>query len=222
MPCLYGNMRLECAEFIAFQIFMLYSPSPPKILISSCQPPPSLSSVSHPSAIATFIFLSFLFYHSFFIALSISSILLPSPSTPFLFDVSLILPRLSTLVISSIFHRYPSSLLAHLSHFLCPPFLPTVSILFFQHYALSTSKSFSPFLLPTPLFRIYNLSHFLASSISHWPCILPFPSPHSFPSVPRVLVKGRYEPTNGTQLTAKHNEFLKMTLIYKIIFKKIY
>lgn len=78
MPCLYGNMRLECAEFIAFQIFMLYSPSPPKILISSCQPPPSLSSVSHPSAIATFIFLSFLFYHSFFIALSISSILLPA------------------------------------------------------------------------------------------------------------------------------------------------
>lgn len=77
MPCLYGNMLLECAEFIAFQIFMLYSPSPPKILISSCQPPPSLSSVSHPSAIATFIFLSFSFF-SFFTIASLSR----SPSHP--------------------------------------------------------------------------------------------------------------------------------------------
>lgn len=77
MSCLYGNVLLECAEFIAFQIFMLYSPEPPKILISSCQPLSSLSSVSHPSPIATFILL-FFFYHSFFIALSVPSILLPA------------------------------------------------------------------------------------------------------------------------------------------------
>lgn len=57
---------------------MLYSLSPPRILISFCQPLTSLSSVSHPSPISTSILLFFFFYHSFFIALSIPSILLPA------------------------------------------------------------------------------------------------------------------------------------------------
>lgn len=145
----FGNILLECAESIAFQMFMLYSLSPPRILISSCQPFTSLSSLAHPSPISTFIFLSFFFYHSFFIALSIPSILLPArPSAPLLFDVSLIPPRLSTVVISSIFQCYPHSLLPHLSHFPCPPFLPSLSILLSLCYTLFTPTSFSLFLYP--------------------------------------------------------------------------
>lgn len=94
-------------------------------------------------------FLSFFFYHSFFIALSIPSILLPArPSAPLLFDVSLIPPRLSTVVISSIFQCYPHSLLPHLSHFPCPPFLPSLSILLSLCYTLFTPTSFSLFLYP--------------------------------------------------------------------------
>ena len=101
--------------------------------------------------------------------------LTPPPSAPLLFDVSLIPPRLSTLVISSIFQCYSHSLPPHLSHFTCPPFLPSLSILLFLCYAPSTSTSLSPFLSPTSLFRTCNLSHFLPSFISHWPRVHPFP-----------------------------------------------
>lgn len=135
---------------------MLYSLSPPRILISSCQPLTSLSAVSHPSPSPPSSF--FFFYHSFFIVLSVPSILLPAPSAPLLFDVSLIPPRLSTLVISSIFQCYPHSLPPHLSHFPCPPFLPSTSILLFLCYALSTSTSFSLFFSPL-LFLEYVIFH---------------------------------------------------------------
>lgn len=56
-----GNILPECAEPIAFQMFVLYSLSPPKTLISSCQPLTSPSSLTHPSPISTTIFL-FLFF----------------------------------------------------------------------------------------------------------------------------------------------------------------
>lgn len=69
--------------------------------------------------------------------------LTPGPSAPLLFDVSLISPRLSTLVISSIFQRYRRSPVSSLS-LPVPSFL---SILLFCHYATSTSTSFSLLLL---------------------------------------------------------------------------
>lgn len=133
-----SNVLVEGAEFIVFQIFMLYLVSPLRTLISSFQPLTSLSSVTHLSPI------SYLYLHPFFTIafLSLSPInLTPGPFAPLLFDVSLIPPRLSTLVFSSIFQRYPLSR-PHFSHFQCPPFLPVRLFL----WSPSTSKSFSLFL----------------------------------------------------------------------------
>lgn len=109
--CLYGNVLLECAEFIAFQIFMLLLLSPPRILISSCQPLTSMSFVSYFSSISVFFlpfFLPLLLYRSLH-----PIHLTPGPSAPLPFDVSLISPCLSTLVISYIFHCFLHS--QHLS-----------------------------------------------------------------------------------------------------------
>lgn len=118
----------------------------------------------------------FFLYHSFFIAHSLPSILLLArPSAPLLCDVSVIPPRLSTVVISSIFQCYPHSLPPHLSHFPCPPFLSSLSILLSLCYALSTPLSFSLFLFPLLFLEyvIFHTSWHHQSSISHWPCIHP-------------------------------------------------
>lgn len=155
-------------------MFMLYSLSPPRILISSCQPLTSLSSLAHPSPISASIFLSFFFYHSFFIAHSLPSILLQAgPSAPLLFDVSLIPPCLSTVVISSIFQCYPQSLPPHLSHFPCPPFLSSLSILLSLLLRPIRANIFLPFPLLFLEYVIFHTSWHHQSSISHWPCIHP-------------------------------------------------
>lgn len=125
--CVYGNILLGCAESIAFQVFMLYSLSPPGILISSCQLLTFLYPLAHLSPISTFI-IPFLKNHGFFIAHSVPSILLLAhPSVPLLFDVSLILPlsfnhgdflHLSALLS----HIIPLTFHALLSFPLCPSF----------------------------------------------------------------------------------------------------
>lgn len=116
----------------------------------------------------------FFFYHSFFIAHSLPSILLQAgPSAPLLFDVSLIPPRLSTVVISSIFQCYPQSLPPHLSHFPCPPFLSSLSILLSLLLRPIRANIFLPFPLLFLEYVIFHTSWHHQSSISHWPCIHP-------------------------------------------------
>ena len=166
----YGNMLLECAGFIAFQISMLYSVSSPRILISSCHPLTSLSSVSHPSPNSTFIllFLPQLLYRP------LRPIhLTPDPSAALLFDVSLIPPPSFNL--GSFLHL---SQLPSLSLFLSFSRLISLTFRALLFFPLCLSGCFSvtayphqhlsPFSSPaTSLFRICNFSHFLASSISH-------------------------------------------------------
>lgn len=110
---------------------------------------------------------SFFLNHSFFIALSVPSILLPSPSTAFLSDVFLIPPRLSTLVIFSIVHHYTHSFLPSLFYVPWPPFLTSLSIFSPFYIMLNPHQHQSLFPLLTIFFSICNLSHFLESSISH-------------------------------------------------------
>lgn len=104
--CVWANTLLGAAESIAFQVFMLYSLSPPGMLISSCQPLTFPDPRAHLSPISSFI-IPFFENHGFFIARSIPSILLLAYlSVPLPFDVSLTLPRLSATLTSSIFQRY--------------------------------------------------------------------------------------------------------------------
>lgn len=142
---------------------MLYSLSPPGMLISSCQPLTFLYPLAHLSPISSFI-IPFWKSHGFFIARSVPSILLLAhPSVPLLFDVSLILPRLSATVISSIFQRYSriSSCSLSMPSFPSHSGHPFVSAVCPRH-----ARIHLPFPLPTSLFRVCNLSHFLTSSIS--------------------------------------------------------
>lgn len=53
--CVSGNILPGGAESIAFQVFMLYSLSPPGILISSCQCLTFPNPFAHLSPISTFI-----------------------------------------------------------------------------------------------------------------------------------------------------------------------
>lgn len=184
-----------------------------------CPPSPILL-LSLPSSF--FLFLLFFFHHSFFIALSISSILLPARLHLFfltslsffpVFQPWLFPPSFTVILPLS----WPISLTfcALLSFPLCPSF--SFNIMPYPH------QNRSPLFSSLLLFLEYIIFH---TSWHHQSLTDPASSLSSaltLPSVPRVLVKGRYEPTNATQLTANHNnEFLKMTLIYKIIFKKIY
>lgn len=171
MPCLYGNTLLECAEFIAFQIFMLYSPSHPKILISSCQPLTSLSSVFHPSSPTLILLLLLFFLHSFFIALSVPSILLQARLHLFFLTSLSFLPVFQPWLFPPSFTvtlalSCPISLSLPLSYFFPVPSFPFLCV----HPFLSTLRPIHiNIVIPphTSLFRICNLSHFLATSISH-------------------------------------------------------
>lgn len=85
------------------------------------------------------------------------------PSVSLLFDVSLILSRLSTMVISSIFQCYScSSCSLYMPSFPSHSGHPFVSVVCSRH-----ARIHYPLSLPTSLFRVCNLSHFLTSSISH-------------------------------------------------------
>jgi len=150
-----GNGILECAEFIALHSFILYSVSLPRILISSCQPLTSLSSVSLPllpSLPSSFFF----FYHSFFASPSVTSILLPTRLHLFLLT-SLSPPTPPVPVFRPCFYLLISLFLSlsfplHLSHFECPSFPPVCLLLCdpYQHlfFLLSIPASLFSFTPP--------------------------------------------------------------------------
>lgn len=151
------------AQSIAFQAFMLYSRSPPGMLILSCQPLTFLYPLAHLSPISSFI-VPFLKNHGFFIARAVPSILLSAhPSVPLLFDVSLILTHLSATVISYIFQHYSHTSSCSLS---MPSFPSHSSHPFVSAVCPRHARIHLPFPLPTSLFRNCNRSHFLTSSIS--------------------------------------------------------
>lgn len=132
---------------------MLYSLCPAGILISVCQPLTTLSYVSHPPFFSSPPWLLYLCARPIHLT--------PGPSAPFLFDISLIPPCLSTLVISSIFQHYSHTSLGLLPFLFIHPFVSPFSP---QHINVCH-------ILPLRLFLggICNLLHFQTVSISHRP-----------------------------------------------------
>lgn len=170
LQCLYDNMLLECAEFIAPQIFMLFFSSThfswnTHIFLSASH----FSVLCLSSHSYRYPHSSFFLNHSFFIALSVPSILLPARLQPFFLTSFSFLPVFQPWLFSPSF-----TIILTLS---CPVSSTFHGLLFlplcpFFHFYITPNphQHQSLFPLPTIFFSICNLSHFLESSISHWPC----------------------------------------------------
>lgn len=145
-----------------------FQASPPPLFLKHSYHPVSIALLCPLSLIPLLSLLSFFFFsnHSFFIALSVPSILLPARLQPFFLTSLSFLPVFQPWLFSPSFTiiltpSCPVSFTFYglLSLPLCP---------FFPFYITPSSHQHqSLFPLPTIFFRMRNLSHFLVSSISH-------------------------------------------------------
>lgn len=138
-----ANTLLGCAESITFQVFMLYSRSPPGMLISSCQPLTFLDPRAHLSPISAFIIPFLKTMASLSLAPSHPSYSWPTRRYLFFLTSLSFFPVLQPRLFPP---SFSVTLAHHPAHFPCPPFLPSPAILLSLRDALATPEPTSLFL----------------------------------------------------------------------------
>lgn len=153
--CVWANTLLGGAESIAFQVFMLYSLSPPGMLISSCQPLTFPDPRAHLSPISSFIIPFLKTTASLSLAPSHPSYSRPTRLYLFLLTSLSFFPVFQPRLLPP---SFSATLAHHPAHFPCPPFLPSPAVLLSLRDALAAPESTSLFLFLLLFFRVCDPS----------------------------------------------------------------